>query len=273
MFGLLGGVNFRTDDEKGTVANFDGANAATESGEAGAEYDSLANVALASDTYALRQTAIYVALQLIEDLGEGDLDDDELPSDRMDSLIAGAVGDEEDEDGMSYQLLSAQVEDVFLSLGVDSSTVDTMFSDDVTTADAAIEAACEAALANLPAEGEDLDTFIEEFVYGFDGAEFEDDHDLESDFDSTGKRKTTVGKTTVRKNKFGQTLRYKGVKVIRHGKVKVINKRVAGGAKVRLSAKQKAALRKASVKARTGSAMRKRLRSWKKGQKMGLNKV
>lgn len=264
MFGLMNNVNFHDDE---TDTGFDCANDDNKT----PEYDSLANVALSAETYGMRNTAWFVGQQLIEDITSGDLDEDELPSDRLDALIVGAVGDEED--SLNAQLLSAQVKDVFLSLGVDQKVVDNMFGNNVTTADAAIEAACETAQGNLPTDGKELDTFGQEFIYGYDGAENEEDLDTESDFDSAGKKRkptATLGKATTRKNQFGQTLRYKGVKVIRHGEVKVINQRVPGQ-KVKMSAKQKSALKKASKKAHTAGALKSRLKSWKKGQKMGLN--
>lgn len=61
---------------------------------------------------------------------------------------------------------------------------------------------------------------------------------------------------------------YRKVFAIRHGKKLRINKRVSG--KVRLSAKQRQAIRKAQRKAFTGAAKMKRLRSFRLRKKFGI---
>ena len=61
---------------------------------------------------------------------------------------------------------------------------------------------------------------------------------------------------------------YKRRKVIRDGKVQVVNKRISG--KVRLSAAQKAGVKKMLRKAHSATANLHRKKSMKKREKMGL---
>lgn len=81
-------------------------------------------------------------------------------------------------------------------------------------------------------------------------------------FDAGNKKPLRAGATTVKKTKFGN-LRYQGVKAMRHGKVVVVNKRIGGH--VRLSAKQKAALKKARRKSHNGLASMSRMNSIRRG--------
>lgn len=61
---------------------------------------------------------------------------------------------------------------------------------------------------------------------------------------------------------------YRKRMVIRNGKKVRVNKRVSGT--VRLSGKQKLAIRKASLKARSAGAKARRMKSMKLRRKMGL---
>lgn len=271
MFGL-GGFHLRDDTKDAKPDGLDSAAAAAAAQIGTADLDA---VALNAEIQDIRKNALVLALQLIDDIAEKDLDDAELATDRLDSLIAGALGIDsvDDESELLGQLLSANIADVFESLGVEVAVAEAMFSDAEDEANAAIEAACETALSNLPSEGDDLNTFIKEFIYGYSAEFSEDDADDETDgYDAAQKRmpSATLGKAAVRKNQFGQKLRYRGVKVIRFGQVKVVNQRLKGQKAVRLSPKQKAALRKAVARAHTSSAVNKRRKSWNKGKRMGL---
>lgn len=212
----------------------------------------------------LRLAALSIALVLSDSIVSNDLGEDELPSDRFATLMAGFSGSEDGEgdieiDEPTLEIISANIQDAFASLGVtDSSLIDAAFGDDVEAADAAIEAIAEIVEANIPTEESELDEFVQAFVYGDSIAEINEDGML---LDSA------VGKTTVKSGKLGKVI-YKSMKAVRNGKITVVNKRVAG--KVRLSPKQKAALNKARVKAFSSSAMSKRLRSVKKGKRAGL---
>ena len=97
-------------------------------------------------------------------------------------------------------------------------------------------------------DGMDTDDSEDGYIYEFDMA--------------------TVGHTST-KSMGGRSFKYKGVKKVRNGKVAIVNERQGTG-HVRLSAAQKAGLRKARLKANTGNAQMKRKRSMKKRTALGL---
>ena len=116
-------------------------------------------------------------------------------------------------------------------------------------------------MGNLPDAGEPLDKHYNDFVFGFNEADLLGEED---GFDSV----RFAGQKTSRKVN-GKKTQYKVVRAIRGGKVAFVAKRLKGQ-KVRLSAAQKQALKKANAKSQTANAIRKRLKSRKKGQAMGL---
>ncbi|MBD0199208.1 hypothetical protein IAF67_19880, partial [Acinetobacter baumannii] len=67
----------------------------------------------------------------------------------------------------------------------------------------------------------------------------------------------------------GRKIHYRGVLAIRQGVKTVVNKRLPGQ-KVRLTAAQKAGMKKARLHAFTANAINKRLRSFKKGKRLGI---
>ncbi|MCU4321766.1 hypothetical protein KTH44_21970 [Acinetobacter bereziniae] len=213
--------------------------------------------ALESEIQSLRKSALAVAIILANSITENDLDENELPSDRLDSLIAGISNDGDDDefeaDQATIDIVIANVQDALATLGVDDDLIDAMFKGDA-EADEAIETASEIIESNLPS-GTDLQELFDLFVYG----EAEDDEVMMDG--------VTLGKTTTKSGKFGKVV-YKAVKVIRNGKVAVVNKRVSG--KVKLSAKQRSALNKARKKAGTSTAIKGRLRSLKIGKKLNI---
>jgi hypothetical protein len=213
--------------------------------------------ALESEIQGLRKSAMAIAIVLANSIIESDLDEDELPTDRLDALISGIANGGDDEefepDQATLDIVIANVQDALATLGVSDDMIDAMFNGDA-EADEAIESASEIIESNLPT-GDDLEELIDLFVYG----EAEDD-ELMMDG-------VALGKTTTKSGKFGKVV-YKSVKVIRNGKVAVVNKRVSG--KVKLSAKQRSALNKARKKANTSTAIKGRVRSMKKGKKMNI---
>lgn len=212
--------------------------------------------ALNAEIQSLRKTALVIALSLVDAVIEKDIAEDELPSDRLDMLMAGASADADDDefevDQNTLDIIAANVQDAFASLGVSDELIKTMFSKDP-EADEAIEAVAELVESVVPT-GDDLDEFIDLFVYG------EPQEETGEMLDGV-----SLGKTTTKSGKFGNIV-YKAVKAIRNGKVAVVNKRVSG--RVKLSAKQKSALKKARIKAHAGPAINKRIRSMKKAQKL-----
>ena len=211
----------------------------------------------------VRETALHIVSDLVNAVSDGTLEEDELPTDRLDSLIIDAIDGADDEDGTYENALVASIDDAFSTFGVDDSVIQEIFSDNVDAADAAIEAAASTVIANMPDEGDPLDELVREFIYG--------EPDEEEGFDSIGgKKKLSRGQMST-KTVGGRKVRYKAIAAIRNGIKKIVNKRLPGQ-KVRLSGDQKAGLKKARLKAMSANSIRKRIKSLTKGKKMGLHK-
>lgn len=213
-----------------------------------------------------RGQALDIVAEVADAISDGNLAEDQLPSDLLDSLMLDAIDQdgEMDEDADKFaSAIGEAIGDALSSLGVDDQTIEDIFSDDVTVADSALESAASTIIANLPDAGDPLDSFVQEFIYGSPDADSD-----EAGFDSATGKKLTVGKNSTKKVN-GKTIRYKAIKAIRNGHVKVVNKRLKGQS-VRLTAQQRAAIKKAGRKALTGNAIRKRVRSLAKGKKVGL---
>lgn len=214
--------------------------------------------ALNSEVQSLRRGALAIAIALANSIIENELGEGELPTDRLDALLAGIASDENDEefevDQPTLDIVIANVQDALATLGVSDDLIVAMFGGDA-DADEAIETASEIIESNLPS-GDDLDELFDLFVYG--EAQDDEDHMMDG---------VSLGKTTTKSGKFGKVV-YKAVKAIRNGKVSVINKRVSG--KVKLSAKQRSALNKARRKASATGAIKKRMRSMKKAKAMNI---
>ena len=211
----------------------------------------------------VRETALHIVSDLVNAVSDGTLEEDELPTDRLDSLIIDAIDGADDEDGTYENALVASIDDAFSTFGVDDSVIQEIFSDNVDAADAAIEAAASTVIANMPDEGDPLDELVREFIYG--------EPDEEEGFDSIGgKKKLSRGQMST-KTVGGRKVRYKAIAAIRNGIKKIVNKRLPGQ-KIRLSSGQKAGLKKARLKAMSANSIRKRMKSLIKGKKMGLHK-
>lgn len=211
----------------------------------------------------VRETALHIVSDLVNAVSDGTLEEDELPTDRLDSLIIDAIDGADDEDGTYENALVASIDDAFSTFGVDDSVIQEIFSDNVDAADAAIEAAASTVIANMPDEGDPLDELVREFIYG--------EPDEEEGFDSIGgKKKLSRGQMST-KTVGGRKVRYKAIAAIRNGIKKIVNKRLPGQ-KIRLSSDQKAGLKKARLRALSANAIRKRMKSLIKGKKMGLHK-
>jgi hypothetical protein len=219
---------------------------------------------LVADISNIRGWALSITLALADAVNNNELGDD-TPSDYLDDLMLDAVGiDADDEmDTTLENILAANIADALSTLGVDSTMIEDMFSDDVEVADAAIEAACEVVLGNLPDAGEPLDKLYNDFVFSFNEADLLGE---EAGFDGL----RFDGQKTTRKVN-GKKVQYQVHRSIRNGQVAFVAKRLKGQ-KVRLSAAQKQGLKKANAKSQTANAIRKRLKSRKKGQSMGLYK-
>lgn len=257
-------------------AQFDATNSAKQAAES-IEVDPIDERIAAHSTTQMRLAALQVSFMLAGIMSEVEFEDQELlPSELLDSLILESFTEDPDDDDDEIDstvktILSAHIADAMSTLGVDEDLINDVFDSDIDIADAAIETASEIILENMPADDE-LDDFISVFAYGdeatYDAMMKEEEED-EGMYDAA-KKPLTVGRKTRRKVG-GKNVTYKAVKAVRDGKIKVVNKRISG--KVRLSAAQKAALKKARRKSTTGSAVRKRMMSFAKGLQRNIYNI
>lgn len=182
------------------------------------------------------------------------IEDGEYSYNALDEYIIGMAdldGDFEisDEEEAAYNAIWAEVPDALLSLGATEADTTAFVNGDGKDADdagARVGKAAKEALDDLEADDDEL---IAGFALGED-AVFENASD-----DPEGRH--MILEATYRKKK-----------VVRDGKVVKINKRISG--KVRLSAAQKAGLRKARRKANTASARLHRKKSMRIRARRGM---
>lgn len=222
--------------------------------------------------WSIREAALVAVLMTMDAIAEDNLDE-LTPSEYLDAAMLDAMGVDSDEgeqtDPVLLGLLSEDAQDAFMSLGISEEMVMDIFGTDVAQADKTLQTAADIAIERLPSDGEPMDRFVKDFVYGND----EENGDTDSEFDSMGGGKSkplTAGKKTTKKLN-GHTLVYKAVKAIRNGVQTVVNKRVSGT--VKQSSKQRAALNKARMKSHTGAAIKRQMRSLGKGIAKGLYKA
>lgn len=171
---------------------------------------------------------------------DADLDDGETLSDRFDAMMIGLVdadknGDLDDDEMNVLEIAYNAAADIFAERGAADDDIDAMLNDG--DADAAEN--IHELLVNTGADGEDAE------LAAINAAAFEFDADSDAAvMDATYKRKIAI----------------------RNGKKTIIRKRIAGT--VRLTAKQKQAIKKAQRKAHSGAARMKRLKSLKKRKAM-----
>lgn len=250
------------------------------------ELDPISERMAITATSQMRLAALNVAFMLSAVLTDGEYDDEELlPNEVLDGLMIEAFTDDDDDDSDMDEIdenvritFSAHVSDALSTLGVEDAVIADLFDDEIDVADAACLAAAETVLENMPDDGEAFDEFVEGFAYSDDGGDEDDEESFdgmegwdgkeEYQFDAA-KKKLRAGKKTVKKVR-GKTLVYKAVKAIRNGKKVTINKRISG--KVKLSAGQRAGLKKARRKAGTSAAIRKQMRSFGKGMRANIYK-
>lgn len=184
---------------------------------------------------AARMDAASAIKQWAED---EDLDEGETAADRLQALLVGvADGNQDgelDDDEQEVMLSAAEAAWDYLSaFGVDDEDLDLLLND---WDEEAAQRIHELLASEIGEDDDDMD----DFVFGPEAQE--------AVFDATYKKRLAV----------------------RGGKKVRINKRVSG--KVRLSGKQKVAIRKAQMKARSAGAKMRRIKSLRKGNKMGLYK-
>lgn len=183
---------------------------------------------------ALRMEAVAVIHQWVE---EDDLDDGESASDRLMAMIVGIADDSQDgelddDESDIVDVIREAAWDYLSYAGIEDDDIQLLLED--WDADAG-ERIRDAVAASMPDGEEDLGT-IDSFAF--------DESDQESIFDAT----------------------YKKRMVVRGGKKKRINKRVSG--RVRLSGKQKLAIKKARRKAHNPRARARRMKSMKVRSRM-----
>lgn len=165
-------------------------------------------------------------------------------------VVADIDGDYEitEEEEEVYSNAWNEVPDALLSLGADEADVREFVDGPSEAADKAAARIGKALSQKMEEEEADDDSLIAGFAFGEDAILESTSYDdsLHGILEATYKRK----------------------KVVRDGKVQVVRKRVSG--KVRLSAAQKAGLRKARRKAHTASANLARRKSMKIRQRRGM---
>ena len=171
---------------------------------------------------------------------DDDLDPDETSAGRLLAMLVGVADDgqdgdlDEDEQDVLDSMREAAW-DYLAMLGIAESDIAALLDD---WDEAAGERVRDAIAAALPDDDESAGS-IDSFVFGESGEQ-------DSLFDATYKKRT----------------------VVRGGKKMRIKKRVSG--RVRLSAKQKMAMRKARRKSHSAGAKVKRMRSMRKRKQMGM---
>lgn len=190
---------------------------------------------------------------------DDDLDDGEGLGDRLFALMVGLADDNKDgelsDDELEVMNVGGEaVYEYLVSKGISEENAQKLLSDfDNDVADNVREML----VAKLPEGDDKLEEEMEKVVFSAkDNQSILDDTDS-AFLDSVAEEEGITLDAAYRK-KF----------VIRNGKKKRINVRRSG--KVRLSAKQKQAIRKAQRKANTGAAKMKRMKSFKMRKKLGL---
>ncbi|WP_336964177.1 hypothetical protein [Acinetobacter pittii] len=210
----------------------------------------------------IRQIALDILSDTVDTISEGNLGEGELAVDYLDALIVDALDAADNDEGTYENALMSSLSDAFLTFGVDTTDIEEIFSEDTEVADAALEAAANTVLANTPDEGPELEELVREFIFG-------EADETEEGFDSMAKKiKARNGAFSQRKVN-GRKVHYRGVLAIRQGIKTVVNKRLPGQ-KVRLTSAQKAGMKKARLHAFSANAIRKRLRSFNKGKRLGI---
>lgn len=185
-----------------------------------------------------------------------DLDKGETLYDRLDALISAIADGGIDLDGNPatddtddvYMVAMQAASDYMSALGADDADLETLFnSQDDDARDDAANRLLELLTDAIGDDEDAADEAVEKFAF---------DMDSESDiYDSADMPKGT----------------HKTVFAIRGGKKVILRKRV--GAKLKRTAKQKAALAKARMKAYKSSAIKRRVKSIKLGHKLGVYKA
>lgn len=193
-----------------------------------------------AESYVSTDVAMRAAATVQQWAETDDLEDGETYSDRLYAMFVGIADSNkdgeisDDESDLIMAALNAGY-DYLLSKGVSEADASKLLNDwDDDTAERVRDLLAESLPDGIDAEQEDLDNFV------FSAEENEPVLDAV----------------------------YKKTFAIRHGKKVRINKRISGT--VRLSAKQKVAIKKAQMKSHSASAMMRRMKSMKLRRRAGL---
>lgn len=210
-----------------------------------------AEVAGDATGYALQRVAVEAVSAVQTWCETDDLDDGEGSGDRLIALLVGIADENKDgeltpDEQAIVQVAMTAAWDYMAAKGVTESDLDTLFNgEDPEAYNAAGARVCEFLKDSLPdgddASGEEMD----DFAFGVDGQA--------PVFDGVA----TLD--AVYKKRFA----------IRQGKKVIVRKRVAGT--IRLSAKQKVAIKKASRRAHGAAATARRMKSMRISRRMGLS--
>lgn len=197
-------------------------------------------IVVGADAYAENDIAVKAIAAVQQWCETDDLDENETRADRLMAMMVGVAdmnhdGEiSEDEQGVLDVALNA-VWDYLVAKGVSDEDAGSLLNDwDSAAADRISDLLCTALPEGDEAAAEEIDSF----VFG--------DDDQGAVFDAA----------------------YKNVMAIRKGKKVRIKKRISGT--VRLSAKQKLSIRKASMKSHSAGAMMRRMKSNKIRRRVGL---
>lgn len=194
----------------------------------------------AAGEYALKDLAAKGVAAVQQWVETNDLDSGETNADRLMALIVGVAdadknGEITDDESVVLEVALNSAFDYLVSKGISEEDADKLLNDwDADTADRVRDAIA----AALPEGDEAAESDIDDFVFG--------ESDQEPAYDAV----------------------YKNVTAVRHGKKVRIHKRIAG--KVRLSPKQKVAIRKMQMKSHNSRSMARRLRSNLVRHKFGM---
>ena len=199
--------------------------------------DPIMDSAAEYESISARMDAVSSVQQWIED---DDLEEGESSADRLLAMLVGVTdgnqdGELDDDEQEVLDVVREAAWDYLSALGVEDEDIDLLLNE---WDEEAAERVRDLVAAALPDGEDEADAALDSFAF--------DDGDQEAVFDATYRKKV----------------------VVRNGKKKRVNKRVAGN--VRLSAKQKLAIRKATMKSRSAKAKARRLKSMKVRKKMGL---
>lgn len=194
---------------------------------------------------ALSDIKMRVAATIQQWAETSDLDDGETHADRLLAMLVGIVdanqdGELDDDEQAVLNIALNAAWDYLVKFGVAEDDANALLDDwDADAGDRVLDLIA----ASLPSDA-DADGDIDNFAFG--------DTDQDAVFDAVAVLDAT----------------YKKVTAVRNGRKVRINKRVAGS--VRLTARQKVAIRKAQMKSHSASAVMRRLKSMRLRKKSGL---